>query len=486
MILAAVMLLVALGALTSVGVLFRSSAEAFTVSASGRSARARAVARSGLAGVMREMETQRLRIFAGDEPILTDELTLEQADGRIGVVRIIRVRASAARPESAKININHATEETLGRLALVGPDLAATIVAARPFASIDDLLRVEGVTPELLYGDMRALLADESSTDEELVAGDAATALRDVLTVHGFWPPIQLGAGESGATFAGERRINLNTPWSEELGRAVARRYSQDIANGLQGIMEQGLSFKNEADIVNILVQLGSDTSGWAEVFDSFCATDAPALAGRVDVSRAPVEVLAALPGLDDTAARSIAAAALAVDRSALVTVAWPVTSGAIDGQTLSKCIDSIAPSSAQWRITIEAGFLPVSAEDDDDLPPLDQRIVLEAVVDISTPRARLAELTDITDLPLIVGWRLQEPREEDEDDAGGEAPPEPVAPDTLPPTDQPDPAPPETDMDPDDSENANPPVPAPPPDHRVGRYRVPGASNTIGEGGGR
>jgi competence protein ComEA len=44
-----------------------------------------------------------------------------------------------------RISINNATPEDLERLPGIGPALAGRIVAARPFNTIDDLLRVSGI-----------------------------------------------------------------------------------------------------------------------------------------------------------------------------------------------------------------------------------------------------------------------------------------------------------------------------------------------------
>ena len=57
-------------------------------------------------------------------------------------------RAPARRPRAstavAPLDVNHATETELARLPGVGPALASRIVAARPFADVDELSRVRG------------------------------------------------------------------------------------------------------------------------------------------------------------------------------------------------------------------------------------------------------------------------------------------------------------------------------------------------------
>lgn len=55
------------------------------------------------------------------------------------------------------VDINHASPEELISLHGIGPELAQRIIAARPFASVDDLERVAGIGPRLL-ADTRANL----------------------------------------------------------------------------------------------------------------------------------------------------------------------------------------------------------------------------------------------------------------------------------------------------------------------------------------
>ena len=55
------------------------------------------------------------------------------------------------------VDINRASEPELVRLPGVGPALAARIVAARPFAEIDDLRRVRGLRA-VLFERLRPLV----------------------------------------------------------------------------------------------------------------------------------------------------------------------------------------------------------------------------------------------------------------------------------------------------------------------------------------
>jgi DNA uptake protein ComE-like DNA-binding protein len=78
-------------------------------------------------------------------------------------------RAGPLPPSSAAwdrpIEINHATVEEWEALDGIGPKLAAKIVAARPFARIDDLAHVRGVGRRRLARLRPRLFLDEGAGD---------------------------------------------------------------------------------------------------------------------------------------------------------------------------------------------------------------------------------------------------------------------------------------------------------------------------------
>lgn len=65
-----------------------------------------------------------------------------------------RAQASRVPPVGAenarKLDLNTADETALANVSVIGPELARALVAARPFATIDDLERVQGVSAERL------------------------------------------------------------------------------------------------------------------------------------------------------------------------------------------------------------------------------------------------------------------------------------------------------------------------------------------------
>lgn len=63
------------------------------------------------------------------------------------------------------VNVNTAAQDELEVLPGVGPGLAPRIVAARPFARVDDLLRVSGIGPRSLEG-LRPFIRTTGETEK--------------------------------------------------------------------------------------------------------------------------------------------------------------------------------------------------------------------------------------------------------------------------------------------------------------------------------
>ena len=61
-----------------------------------------------------------------------------------------RVLGGGTPAADRRVNLNTATADELRQLPGIGPALAAAIIAARPFDSVDDLLRVRGIGPRRL------------------------------------------------------------------------------------------------------------------------------------------------------------------------------------------------------------------------------------------------------------------------------------------------------------------------------------------------
>jgi len=146
-----------------------------------------------------------------------------------------------------------------------------------PFETVDELLQVKGVTPELL---------------DETVTEDGQT-LRDLLTV----------CSEDRNTDAeGQARFNITTAtqqqWTQEFGSVLT---AQDIT----AIIQQNTSsaFASPAELLRVP---GVTREKLAQLYDRLTATTDRTRPGLVNLNTAPVEVLAVLPGMDEVAAQAI------------------------------------------------------------------------------------------------------------------------------------------------------------------------------------
>jgi competence protein ComEA len=77
-------------------------------------------------------------------------LALAPAPPRRPALLSAAAAASPARSPAGPVDVNHATPAELETLPGVGPALAARIVQARPFRSVDELAKVPGIGPRTL------------------------------------------------------------------------------------------------------------------------------------------------------------------------------------------------------------------------------------------------------------------------------------------------------------------------------------------------
>jgi len=66
---------------------------------------------------------------------------------------------------SLRVNVNSATQEELEAVPGIGPARAAQIVAGRPYASVDDLERLNGIGPKQIES-MRPFLKTDGETEK--------------------------------------------------------------------------------------------------------------------------------------------------------------------------------------------------------------------------------------------------------------------------------------------------------------------------------
>jgi len=479
-ILITVLVIVTLSSLAATTVLLTTDAETTAAALAVDHDRSRSLARSGLRAVMTELESQRDDLLRGGSPRLKESWTLFTDElGRRGVVRLVDLTPEdperVAISEPSRLDVNAATPEMLAALPGIDRRLAGRIIGARPFSSVEELVRVDGVTPELLYGRIdgdqaeqtpdaeREAGADNASLEQEPLpefeprddesgggsvrssdqgtGGDASTSasvrrgqaerLADLLTVFSFDPNVQMGLVESSAR--GDLRINLNREWSDRLRRAVANRFDAEAADFLEQLARSGVTFESDADIVAQLIRFApGQHETWADMLDTFTTTDDQFRPGRVDLNRAAVGVLAALPGIGHDQARELVLAREGLDERTRLDISWPVQRDVLEPEAFQQAINHLTTRSLQWRVRIEVGLVPeqeaseASATIARDVP-LERSIVLDAVVDVASQRPRIAYLRNVSMLETARRLATESQRLRDElsapEDASGPPP---------------------------------------------------------------
>lgn len=437
-----VLVLLVIGVLVAASVLVGADAAATTSRAAQERVQSRALAWSGVQGVMAELAAQRDDLLRGAAPEVTPEWTLfDREDGVLAVVRLIDLdpeRESFLVSESAKVDVNRAPAEVLALVPGLDASLAGAIVAARaggPFTSLGQLLGVEGIGPSTLHGSPGAGPEGAAASPVGVPGPGEGGGLDRYLTVFAFDPNVQVGFGGAEEHF-GRLRVNLNREWSAALGEAIADRFDQNVAGAVRGAMSSGAGFDSDARLVEALIDLGAMPEDWGPVLDAFTTTDDEFLLGRIDVNLAEPEVLACLPGVTAELAEAIAERRTTLGPSQRLLAHWLVTEGLLSEAEYANVADLVTTRSMQWRVRLEVGLerveegwtdpedaVPVSMEellrgwDDAEAGPgLEYRMVVEAVIDVGSTRPRVAYMREVTMLDRVLAMVEAEAAEADTD----------------------------------------------------------------------
>jgi DNA uptake protein ComE-like DNA-binding protein len=395
--------------LVATGLLFVAQTEAAGATGAGDAAQARALVWSGAQVVMSRLAEQRERILAGEVPVIDPQIVVYESDSRSGIVRLLPVGPSGIGagsgtggangaillPEAGKLDLNRIEVDGLVQTGLIDPGLASEIIAwrarlGRPVQSIEELLAVPGVTVETLFGSIEPLLAASDASapvDRRAAAMDLAAPARglaDVLTGFSVEPNVQS---------RGKLRINLNTPWSDELSQRVRERFGADAAALLQQIFASGAKFEDDAAIIKGMRTYNTPPEDWPAILDAFTVEKDELLFGRLDINTAPREALLALPGLTVEQAAQMVSMRQELSHEERATIAWPVTNQIISPEAFEKIAAHITTRCWTYRLRIAAG--EVSADDLDGA--MTSHRIHELVIDLAGPQPRIAYLRDVT-----------------------------------------------------------------------------------------
>lgn len=433
-ILLVVFVIISGAALIMTSLSFLGRAEMRSAALVGRTSQAHALAWSGVQAVMAELDRQRQDLLDGRDPQISDNWSLYGTETERGMIYLLPVGLDdeLIASESCKLDINMADAASLSRLGdMLTPELAAAIVQARGarqgkrFDSIADLLEVQGITPEMLWGPLDKIqiqraAADTSDPEAQFerrlryldrgVGGPAPRGLADVLTVYSIEPVLQS---------TGRYRINLNAKYDDGMHRRVARRFGEELAETVRRFRE------NEPDLVidqktwySLLSQAEMDQGKPDEYIDGFCLDDQRFAQGHVDLNRAPLEVLSALPGMDADLATAVVAARESLSAGERAGVSWLVNSGAMTPEQWIAAAPRLTWRTSAWRVRVLGRVLTGEG----DTTEVASECVYEAVIDLSSPQPRVAYLREITMLETVIALRNLVPPAPVQDEDGAAA----------------------------------------------------------------
>lgn len=462
-----VLVVVAAAVLAVTGTVFLVRGEVAGTANAGEAVRTRAVAWSGVQAVAAALGAARGEILAGGEPMIEGRFTIWEAGGERGTVRLLPIGPAGRTvvPENAKVDLARLDVEGLVRSGCLDADAAARVIAARDAAGGRPLdlagLLAHGARPEDLHGELDdeflasfgASFGDVESGDEEAAtaARDAALdiargtarpprGLAELATVFAFDPPID-AEGTPRILLSGELDSAARGTLDERLGDGAADALARLAADAT-----------DEAALLEAWATVRPDPPAWSALLDTVTLIDGGLDEGRIDLLRADEAALRTLPGVTDDAAARIARERDAVDADERRDPSWLVGRGILDAATFRALLPRLATRSLFWRVRVEGRVERV--EDGRERPseaPAASRVILEAVIDLTGDRPRLASLRDVTALPDAVRMlaSLPEPEERPEADLTMAEPATPENDETIL---EPEPLPPPTVDDPEPS----------------------------------
>ena len=432
-----VLVVMGLAAMLAAGLLYRMRAEAEASSARGRGEQAYAAATSGLERAIGVLKAHL------DEPDLwldhpewfADQLVLD--DGAERWYFTIWAPSEdddtqiryGLEDEAGRINLNTADPDTLLLLPGMTEERVDALVDYRdadddprplgaeqsyydhlampytikngPLASVEELLLVRGFDGPLVWGEdvnlSGVLDANEDDGDTTFPPDDGDgqlnRGLRGLLTVYSYdlnvnregRPRVPVTAGAVVLRSAG---IPDQAIAYIELLRAEGQPLAQP-ADLLEA--EYELKQNHDGYTAGQIVESGVGPDELAVIMDNLTAESAPPLAvGLVNVSSAPAEVLAALPGMDEELARRAVETRGGLDSETRSTIAWLYSEGVLDADEFKAAASHLTARSRQYRVRC-IGF---------GVPSGRYRII-EAVVDLTPEGATIRYLRDITRLGL-------------------------------------------------------------------------------------
>lgn len=219
--------------------------------------------------------------------------------------------------EASKININAAPSDILLKVPRMTSDFADSIVDWRDedgdvspsgaedeyylllpepyyckndlFETVEELFLVNGATEEIIYGEDRNLNGVLDGNEDTNRDGHRDAGLYEYVTAYSREPDV---------TATGEDRVNINERNSQELTEVLREAVAGDRYFQVAQRARTGQPFRN---IFDFALRVGLQQSEFEQLADRITTAGEGQVIGRININTAPRDVLACLPGLDES-----------------------------------------------------------------------------------------------------------------------------------------------------------------------------------------
>lgn len=396
-----VLVVLAIGALAGTVALLSARGAGESASQSVGLLQSQLTMRSGVLALGVEALNQRGEVLGGGDFVFDAPLEVFEEGGRSGVFRFDARLTEAPVSLDALLDVNTADAEMLARLPGVDEALAQAMASALPVESIRALLAVEGMTVALLFGEY----------DEFGRLVSEGVPLASLLTVGSIDPAVSAGAGgvEPGRRRVGIDRVTYSS-FEPDLAQVLGEGPAREC---VQYLVRDPVSPSDLRAFATSALRGGIDPAQLGLWLDGLTGGRGP-VRGRIDINRAPVEVLATIPGFDDEVAQKIVDARVSAPAGELASVLWPLERGLVDEEGMLRAIDRVTTRSVRWVLRAEAGLaasrersVGVDSVEDarriadrsarDDLDRLADRVAMDLLVDFSGDRPVVVPLGEVS-----------------------------------------------------------------------------------------
>ena len=255
----------------------------------------------------------------------------EAIDDGIQVGGFLTFRA-AITDESARVNLNTAPVETIRNLLLLSgaqaevdltTDLAARIVEGRPFRTVRDVARIEGMTEQILYGIQ--VQAEPTSGSEEQVPQTELAQLPQLAQIQpssgGFVTLTTVHSLDANTDTNGQARVNINSANAQQITGIRSNNNQNVFSQGEAQAIIQAREFSGLAallDVPAVSNQVFNNISGRITIQEIDTGNEddngfGPGNQGggnnnQVNINNADEDELEELPGIDAGIAARIVA----------------------------------------------------------------------------------------------------------------------------------------------------------------------------------